>query len=37
MKMLPIQVVSNVIDESDSHSEKHFDPRTSTRRGITIE
>jgi uncharacterized SAM-dependent methyltransferase len=28
---------SNVIDESDSHFEKHFDPRISTFLGIRID
>jgi hypothetical protein len=28
---------SNVIDESDSQPEKHFDPRISTLRGIMID
>jgi hypothetical protein len=29
MKILQIQFVSNVIDESDLQYEKHFDPRIS--------
>jgi hypothetical protein len=36
MKMLPIQFVSNVIDESDLHHTKQREPRIWTIERITI-